>query len=251
MTRQVDAIPQHVEDVVAEEVLRQATARPFYGQDPKRTEQEVRDATHRALAVGARPPLTFAGMGMTGTVLCDARGHAYKAARTYGGRLSLEASTVLPDEAEWLETASNVPGVREHVAAYFGYYPEVGVLERECVQETDEPRGAYAVDLFEQHEQIKRQMLEHGWSAPEYKPDSYVETKDRGHVLVDAGFAQRHKRRLVDYVEDVLAGRRPWRDDSPEDLAWALRWDFREPRPSRVDELLVELEREHDRRRRR
>jgi hypothetical protein len=233
-------IPKHILDAVAQEVVRQAVEDRFYGQDDERTKQEVRDATERALLSGAEPPLEFAGMGMTGTVLCDARGHAFKVPRTYGRRDYTNYVTIT-DEADWLATASKVPGVREHVARFIAFHPETATIERECVQKTDEPRGTWGVDLGRLHSDIGEKMKRAGWGPPEFKEDSYVETKDRGHVLVDAGFALRKWDRLADYVQDILDNRRDWRDETPKDLAWALRMEFPVPRPAHVMVLLERL----------
>jgi hypothetical protein len=211
----------------------------YQGEDPvarKDRQAEVEHAVARALTAGARPPLRFQGMGGEGIVICDARGHAYKMGR----------SRDLADEAAWLETAMTLPEVAKHVARMVTYHPEVDAIERECVPRTDNPMPRWKVDLWDLHDTIQKEMRKNGWTAPEYKEDSYIETADRGFVLVDAGFVQRLGDRMASYVEDVLAGRRPWRKDKPKDLAWALEADFAEPRPARVEALLAELKRRED-----
>jgi hypothetical protein len=173
------------------------------------------DLVGRAIAAGARPPLLYVGTGMTAVVLCDRQKHAFKIARQV-------PSPTVEDEAEWLETASTVPGVYEHVAPFIAYHPRLTVLERECpVPGTGDEtyhwrRGHFLWDL---HQSIRDRMEEHGWTAPEFKEDSYVFTA-KGPILVDAGFAYRIGHRLLDYARDMLAGRRSLRkNESWSDLA--------------------------------
>ena len=173
----------------------------------------------RAIAAGAKPPLLYVGAGMTSVVLCDRQKHAFKIARQVSP--SLHAKW-LEDEAEWLETASRVPGVREHVATFVAYFPQLDVLERICPipGTSDETyryrRGHFLWDL---HHDIGDRMKAYGWTDPEYKENSYVLTA-AGPVLVDAGFAHRIGHRLLDYARDMLAGRRSLRkNESWSDLA--------------------------------
>jgi hypothetical protein len=181
----------------------------------------------RTLAAGAVPPLDYLGAGATSVVFCDARGHGFKTARRAD-------STMLVDEAEWLAAAAKVPGVREHVARFHAYHPGQAVIERECVASDHDNDPAWrwrrGHDLFNLHQHIGKLMEKHaGWSAPEYKGDSYIVTENRGPVLVDAGFVYRLGRRLLHYVADVLEGRRPWRKhESPDDLAFYLRREVQE-----------------------
>lgn len=159
----------------------------------------------RLLASGAVMPLHYLGVGMSGFVVCDAHGRGFKAARS-----SKTARSLVADEAEWLRVASMVPFVREHVARMVRYHADLGVIERECVRaKTASKQGRYRHrtegDFYDLHRAIETAMLPYGWTAPELKADSYVMTRDRGPVLVDAGMAQRVGTNLA---RDVVAAHR-------------------------------------------
>jgi len=163
--------------------------------------REMPDATDRALAVGAAPPLEYVGAGMTGIVFCDASGRAFKVSR----RASSDG--MIFDEAEWLRDASRTPGVREHVAALIRFHPSY-VIERSCPMPADERARVDEHALFDLHYGvIGKRMLARGWTAPEFKRDSYVIT-DRGPVLVDASLAQRVGKNLLRHAVDVIRGRK-------------------------------------------
>ncbi len=151
--------------------------------------REMPTAVQRALDAGARPPFTYKGAGLTGIVLCDENNHAFKVARELDDGM-------LQSEAEWLEIANRVPALKRHVAEFYAYHPKQHVLERECVQQkVAKPyvKGLPYVSLYDVHRMIENAMVPHGWSAPEFKADSYVRS-ERGPVLVDAGFARRFTR---------------------------------------------------------
>lgn len=180
---------------------------------------EIDSVVARALGAGAVQPLTYIGTGMTSIVLCDVNGVGWKVAR----RVTDSLAGMLEDEAEWLATAVEVPWVRDHVARFNAYHPAELVIERECVFGS---RGGWSNDrpLHDIHGEIERRMLPHGWTAPEFKEDSYISTKDRGWVLVDASMGRRVGDVLVAYVIDVIEKRRPARD-SLEDLAFFVRME--------------------------
>ncbi len=155
---------------------------------------ELPDAADRALRAGAQAPLRYLGAGANGIVLCDARKRGYKVAR------SRETFTSLADEAEWLSVASSDPTLRNHVAKFRAWHPTLGVIERECVQAQDREKvRTWGLDdkRWNLHRMIGRVMRQYGWSAPEYKDDSYIVTRDRGLVLVDAGYVLRLGSRLA------------------------------------------------------
>lgn len=157
---------------------------------------EIDSAVARAMEAGAEAPLDLQGLGMTAWVFCDARGVAYKVAR----RLQRSTVEMLATEAEWLRVASTVPGVRMHVAKFYDWRPDLGVIVRECVRakRSDlQGRRKTEGDLWDLHRTIERAMLPYGFAAPELKADSYVLTRDRGPVLVDAGFALKTGSRLA------------------------------------------------------
>ena len=183
---------------------------------------EIDRMAARAVGAGAVPPLEIAGEGATAVVFCDAVGVAFKVGRHPDDRY-------LREEADWLWTAQHVPWVKDHVARLFGYDAERDVIVRECVQARTSPRkhGARGVgerEAWDFMRDVDKHMLPYGWSAPESKPDSVVPTRDRGLVIVDAGFAHRVGFNLLTYVADVLAGRRRrGYSDNNESLAFYIR----------------------------
>ena len=173
----------------------------------------------RAIAAGAPEPLEYVGAGMTGVVLC-ADGVAYKIARD----TRPIDHQIFEEEAEWLEAASQVPNVAPYVATFEGFDPDNLVIVRACPQ-TDPDMSAwrYGEDkLFDLHRRIEREMIPYGWTAPEFKPDSYVLTK-QGPILVDASMPSRVGNELAEYVQAVVAGDRPLWTSRPTDLAFAVR----------------------------
>ena len=190
-------------------------------QDYQAVKGEFDDAAGRAVVAGAQPPLEFVGAGMTGIVFRVA-GTAFKVARG-------SAATFLQDEAELLRDAARVPGVREHVAKFERYDARCGVLVREHVEQREDYRRNES-KLFDLHQRIGRLMRSVGWGAPEFKPDSHVYAPHRGPVLVDASMPHRFGRRAIEYVIDVLRGRRllPRRSYQTEEQAWTdLAFDVR------------------------
>lgn len=188
-------------------------------QEWKYISSEMEDAVQRAIAAGAQPPLEFIGAGMTGIVLCEQRsgGRAFKVARK-------RSALFLEDEAEWLAMANRIPGVREHVARFYGYDAENFVVIRECARLKRTDWWKRSPKLTDIHKRIGRLMEPYGWSAPEFKEDSYVSTA-RGPILVDASMPHRLGRNMVKFVLDVLAGRRYQanRLERLQDLAYYVR----------------------------
>jgi hypothetical protein len=183
---------------------------------------------------------------MTGIVFCDARGVGYKAARRPNEGLSRK---LVAEEAEWLRTASTVPSIRRHVARFRAWHPEEVVLERECVQESKPPsywreRKTGRLDRFELHREIERAMLPYGWSAPEYKEDSYRYARGRGWVLVDASMPHRVGANLVRRAAETLQGKRFY-SERPTDVAFALRMESGKTVPpataKRLSDRLLQL----------
>lgn len=194
---------------------------------------ELDEAARRAAAAGAVGDLEYQGAGATGIVFCDEHQTAFKVARR--GR-----EDSVSEEAEWLAKAAQVPGVREHVARGARYNKKHAVLVRECVRgSTGTPRQTSK--LFDLHKSIRSGMTPYGWLSPEFKEDSYVMTRGRGPVLVDASSAVRVGKELVRYAQDVLAGRRP-QTERLEDIAWAVRQERGTSIPEAVaDKLLAKL----------
>ena len=123
---------------------------------------EMPSVVERALAAGARPPLEYVGAGMTSVVFCTG-----DVAFKVGRRATPTLRRMLGEEAEWLEAAGRVPGVREHVAQFYGYNPEEVVITRACPKR-DPDMSAYRYgesklwDLH--HKTIAPLMLPHGWA---------------------------------------------------------------------------------------
>ena len=199
---------------------------------------QMPDVVQRAINAGAEPPLEYIGAGMTSVVFCS-HNIAYKVARNTAVRF-------LDDESEWLETAASVPWVQDRVAEFFHFDPENVVIVRACPLPGEDmtPYRFGEGNLFDLHREIERHMIEHGWTSPEFKPDSYVITV-RGPVLVDASMPSRVGARLLDYANDLIDGRRdPGPHERPSDIAFSVRMELNRTL-SQVDakETLDELER--------
>jgi hypothetical protein len=179
---------------------------------------QMPDIMARTLAAGAPSSLEFMGAGMTGVVFC-AGDVAYKVARA----TKPINQSFFEDEAEWLMAAARVPKVAKHVAKIYRFDSQNLVIERECPKQDRSTYSYGESKLFDLHREIERDMIPHGWSAPEFKPDSYIITT-RGPVLVDASMPSRVGQELAHYVEAIVAGERPLRTgDRPSDLAFTVR----------------------------
>lgn len=173
----------------------------------------------RAIAAGAEPPLEYVGVGMTGVVFCTGD-TAYKVARD----TKPIDHQFFEEEADWLEAAAQVPAVARHVARFHDFDPDNLVIIRDCPQ-ADPEQSAWRYGenkLHDLHRQIERDMIPYGWTAPEFKPDSYILTT-RGPVLVDASMPSRVGDELARYVEEVARNERHLWTTRPEDLAFAVR----------------------------
>ena len=158
---------------------------------------------------------------MTGVVLC-AGDVACKVARA----TEPISHQMFEEEAEWLEVATTIPSVRPHVAHFHGFDPENLVIIRDCPK-ADPEQSAWRYGegkLHDLHRQIECDMIPYGWTAPEFKSDSYVLTT-RGPVLVDASMPSRVGEELARYVEAVVAGERPLWTTLPSSLAFAVRME--------------------------
>jgi hypothetical protein len=204
---------------------------------------EIPESLDRAIRSGAPKPLLYVGAGGYGIVFCDGFGHAWKVTRMGRGSDRIDHLLFLADnlesEYEWLLSAARDPFVRRHAAEVFQMHGPNLVLERECV--AGRP-GAWADDrkLHELHGKIERAMLPLGWTAPEFKEDSYIIRPDGTPVLVDISMAQRVGENLVRYVVDVLEGRRKTHQ-RPHDLAFDLLQEMRHKTvPREVGERLID-----------
>lgn len=190
---------------------------------------EVVALVRAAREAGALGTLDYVGVGAYGMVFCDEDGHAWKVAR--GAREPSGADQdewmreQFATEYEWLRDAADSP-MADHVAQGYAYHAGPVVVERECV--FGRPGGwADEHGLFELHREIERAMIPLGWTAPEFKGDSYIIEESGRAKLVDISMAQRVGENLAGWVEDVLAGRRKTRENW-HSLAFFLLREMRE-----------------------
>lgn len=178
---------------------------------------EIKDSLARAMKAGAPPPLRYAGAGMYGVVFADRWERAWKVARITDFSAQYRDSLFMLDsvtaEYEWLRAAAQSE-ISRHVPEAYAMYAEELVLEREYIP--GHP-GTWAAmkELSDLHDKIQAAMLPRGWTAPEFKENSYIKTSGGTWVLVDISMAMRVGMNLAGYVEDVLAGRpshESWRD---------------------------------------
>lgn len=219
---------------------------------PEDYEEMVEDAARRALLVGARPPLRYVGAGMTATVLCDARNHAFKVARHPENATSRRGFS---DEAEWLRVAGTVPEIRAHVARIYAFHAGKVIIERECVAGSRSHYSGRSTRstsnvLWDLHRAIEKAMIPYGFTAPEFKEDSFAYSPGRGWVVVDAGFAHKVGARLVAETMRRLA-RGDWSGeygDTPETAAFGIRMEGgRTISPERAQRISDRLERSNKR----
>lgn len=204
---------------------------------------EIKDSLERAGLAGARPSLSYVGAGMYGIVFCDRSDHAWKVFRIHGGseRERLHILDSLTEEYEWLRDATGSEIARNVAEVYDIHVPAL-VLERECV---DGEAGNDWYDgrrLRELHKRINQAMIPRGWTAPEYKDNSYIIRPDGTPVLVDISMVMRVGENLVGFVEDVLAGRRQTHERF-HDLAYYVLGEMRQKTipPEIAKELLGRL----------
>lgn len=194
---------------------------------PEYVTREIPEAFERAIRAGARPPLEYVGAGMYGIVFCDRVGHAWKVMRLGGNERSGITDEMghefqfenLAQEYEWLRDAADTK-IAANVAEIYAIHPDELTLERECVEGRP---GSWSDDkkLHELHGKIEKAMIPIGWTAPEFKENSYIIRPDGRPVLVDISMAQRVGMNLAGWVKEILDGRRRTRERW-QDLAFYL-----------------------------
>lgn len=210
---------------------------------------ELPDVARRARKAGARGALEYIGAGMTSVVMCDARGRGWKVGR----RADPQLRAMLEDEADWFATANRVKGARPHVAKFYRFHPGPVAIERECVRGRP-GRWADESKLHDLHRDIEKAMLPAGWTAPEFKGDSYIyrqigepdkygDYKYGKPVLVDGSMAQKVGPKLIEYVEGVIDKTKKLRTgDSLKDLAFYVRREKGDTIPvEKAEQLLARL----------
>ena len=203
---------------------------------PDRYLDEIKRAGIRALKVGAKPPFAYQGIGMTAVVLCDSRGHGFKVARRPDQAIN---RAMIAEEAEWLTVASTLPELKGKIARLRYFHKAESIIERECIRERGESRRRSKDTRRETHAEIEAAMRRYGWSAPEYKDDSYVNASGRGWVLVDASMPHRTGLRLAAHAAEILRGRRfAGYGDKPSVVAWELRMEGGKSLPQGTAESL-------------
>lgn len=187
---------------------------------------EMEGVLRRAMAAGGKPPFEYVGAGMTGVVLASAD-RAWKVARR-------KPYSTLEEEAEWLQSASEIPEVAPHVARLHRYHPNEGVIEREYVQ--GRPGGwSWETKIRDLWDSLLPHMLAEGWTMPEFKADSVIRDESDTLKIVDASMPSRVSNRLVRYIRDVIEGRRI-SDERLSDLAFHLRMEVQDKRGSKMNE---------------
>ncbi len=180
---------------------------------PSFIHSEIQGAVQRAVSAGAPAPLEFVGVGMYGIVFCDSVDHAWKVARLHKKGDENERDFMLESTAteyEWLRDAGGTP-IAKNVAKVYAIHASSIVLERECVRGR---AGSWAdgTKLAAVHDLIWKVMEPQGWTAPEFKENSYIIRDDGTAVLVDISMAIRTGMNLAGWIEDILNGRRKTRD---------------------------------------
>jgi|FLYK01.1.fsa_nt_gi hypothetical protein len=165
------------------------------------------DVLARVRSAGAQGPLEYVGVGMFGVVLCDRENVAWKVFHREKPASSFFLLHLLEEEYDFLKDAAQTEAA-PYVARVYAMYPEELVLTRECVR--GRPGGwADAAKLWEVHRKIEEIMMPSvGWTAPEFKEDSYIFRPNGTPVLVDASMPHRVGLNLARYVEDVIEGRK-------------------------------------------
>lgn len=201
-------------------------------------QRELPDAERRARAAGAGDrKLTYVGAGAEGITFCDDAGRAYKV-----GRHDPEAFS-LRNEAELLKTIRSIPGVRQHAPRGVRFDVKNNVIVRECLVARDYYRPNEK-KIWDVYQRIVKAIEPYGYGKPEFKPDSFVTTRGRGPVLIDAGFAVQRGKRLVKHALDVINERKAIRHSEIPTLAWEIRMERDSTIPAPIaNRLLRRLQR--------
>lgn len=203
------ADPEHTipwsDDVPTEALVSQAGG-------AKRGRHDVSLAAHRAVAAGADPKtMKYVGSGMEGAVFEDASGKAFKVSHRVGGEH-------MRNEAEALEALKDSP-VAGYVAKHHGYNAKHDVVVRDKVEGSP---GGWAQEggLQEIHAKISDELRKRGFTAPEFKGDSYIMGEDGAPKLVDVGFVNPIGARLAKRLAEKFGDPAKLKAADPMDLAF-------------------------------
>lgn len=187
---------------------------------------EMESALRRTMSAGGKPPFEYVGAGMTGIVLASGD-RAWKVSRR-------RPYSTLEEEAEWLETAGEIPEVSPYVAKLHRYHPAEGIIEREYVQ--GRPGGwSWETKIRDLWDALQPHMLAAGWTMPEFKADSVIRDESGNLKIVDASMPSRVSGRLLRHIRDVIEGRKVT-EERLSDLAFHLRTEVQDSRGGKMNE---------------
>lgn len=144
---------------------------------------QVIDAAMRATAVGAEAAsLKYVGAGMEGIIFQDGQGRAYKVSRNRSDK----HPNRLRNEAEAMMALADSP-VAHLVAKVHGYDKQHDVITRDMIQGSSAGWGQ-SKRMQEAYQEIAHELGKRGWTAPEFKEDSFIVPQGGGEpVMVDMG----------------------------------------------------------------
>lgn len=181
---------------------------------------EVMAAAGRAVQVGADPKtMRYVGAGGEAIIFADGRGRAYRVLRTNDPAQRREKTLVERDALEVAKLPSS-PAAK-YLPKLHQVDPQLGVVVRDEVK--GRPGGWGTKGLRDAYETIAAEFKRNGFSAPEFKEDSFIIPEDGGPpVMVDLGFLHYRGRREADHIASLLATGDPSEID-PLDQPFAIR----------------------------
>jgi len=169
--------------------------------------EQVTTGAMRAAAAGAHASsLRYVGSGGEGMVFADEQGKAHKVSRNRRPG----AMQKLRNEAEANQALMGTPA-EQYVAKVHNYNPEHDVLTRNYVQGRPGTWGSQG--LREAYDVIAKELDKKGWTAPEFKEDSFIQPEGGGPPkMVDLGFVNPKGAVLVSRLKERIENLDP-KDD--------------------------------------